>query len=430
MVKPKIFLYLNLLFKALVLLGLFSTGIILNLIMGIFLDFRWCFFFGFCIPFGILCIILLSSFILWYFIFFCERMNEYQNIKSFYLVNFFAESFFLLVIFNASDFLSFFILGLIALITGIIYFFLKRAEIQGIKPTLPPQKGIIELKRGIDFVGGLIRYKIAIKNSSETVISNMELSLKMAARHIRIVDIKPRVYKKSDRALIETIPPGQSLSIDFYLEPMICGTILVAPVAIFIDAWGKTQTLTRESINVVSKCPPIINAGEENIAKVENIYGSENIIRSFRSFELEYDPIKSISLLMEAIGAWAGKHVSEPIIKSETPFKGEVYYYVLNQNPDPELGHQEQIILKINVDEENNVAMIHVGAEKNVTVNGVLTHIWELANTRFSEVFGLEFKSLHCLECGASIKYMDKHRPTIICETCGTEFDKKSIKKN
>ena len=380
---------------------------------------------------------------MWYFIIFCERKNEYPKFKRYYIANFFGELFFLFVFFNqiisllrdgyidnAIFHLYFVILITIASITGIVYFFLKRAEIQGIKPVPSPSvhKDDIELKRGLDFVGGLIRYKIAIKNSSTTIISNMELSLKMAARHIRIVDIKPRVYKKSDRALIETIPPGQSLSIDFYLEPMICGTILVSPVAIFIDAWGKTQTLTRESINVISKCPPIINAGEENIAKVENIYNSEKIIRSFRSFELEHDPKQLFSLLMEAIGAWAGKHVSELIINSETPFKAEVYYYVLNQNPDSELGHQEQIIIKISIDEENNVALINVGSEKNETVNGVLTHIWELANTRFSEVFGFEFESLHCPECGASINYMDKHRPTVICEYCGTEFDKKSIK--
>ncbi|MFX1393804.1 MAG: hypothetical protein ACFFAH_09545 [Promethearchaeota archaeon] len=329
---------------------------------------------------------------------------------------------------NAIFHLIYFIMVLISSITGIIYFFLKRAEIQVIKPTTSPSKLNIELKRGVDFVGGIIRYKVAIKNSTETVINNIDLSLKMAARHIRIVDIKPRVYKKSDRALIESIPPRQSLSIDFYLEPLICGIIPIAPVAIFINAWGKTQTITRESINIISKCPPIIPAGEVNLAKVENIYGSEKIIRSYRSFELEHDPKQSFSLLMEAIGAWAGKYVSEPVIKNENPFKGEVYYYVLNQNPDPELGHQEQIIIQISVDEEKNVALIYVGAENNATVNGVLTHIWELANTRFSEVFGFEFESLHCPECGASINYMNKQRSTIICEYCGIEFDKKALK--
>ncbi|MFX1257107.1 MAG: hypothetical protein ACFFAN_04565 [Promethearchaeota archaeon] len=428
MVKPKIFFNFNIILKIIVFV-LYIWAIIEWGPPGERVD---------------LYIIHIVGFILGFLMILCYLTKNYEKFKASYYATILGELIVIFILsliiiahlvypenFNLGMFcfvLTLIIMSIIASIMGLKYFFSKRAELQRTKPIPPPFKDNIELKRGVDFVGGLIRYKVAIKNSTETMISNIELSLKMAARHIRIVDIKPRVYKKSDRALIENIPPGQSLSIDFYLEPMICGTILVAPVAIFIDAWGKTRTLTKESINVISKCPPIINAGEENIAKVENIYSSENIIRSFRSFELEHNPKQSFSLLMEAIGAWAGKHVSEPIINSETPFKAEVYYYVLNQNPDSELGHQEQIILKINVDEENNLALINVGAEKNETVNGVLTHIWELANTRFSEVFGFEFESLHCPECGASIKYMYKNRLTVICEYCGTEFEKKALK--
>ena len=115
---------------------------------------------------------------------------------------------------------------------------------------------------------------------------------------------------------------------------------------------------------------------------------------------MEHDPIKTFNLLREAIGAWAGKSVSRPIYENQEPFIAEVYYYVLNQNVDPNLGHEEQIIIKIRVDLEKNVAMLNIGAEKNPTVNGVLTHIWQLANARFGQTFGYEFKSLHCPECG------------------------------
>ncbi len=115
---------------------------------------------------------------------------------------------------------------------------------------------------------------------------------------------------------------------------------------------------------------------------------------------------------------WAGKSVSKPIYESQEPFKAEIYYYVLNQNPDEELGRRERIIIKTRVDEENNVAMLNIGAEKNPTVNGVLTHIWQLANTRFGEVFGYEFKVLHCPECGASFDNLDKNKDIVICKYC------------
>ena len=286
----------------------------------------------------------------------------------------------------------------------------------------------VELKRAIDFVGGLIRYKVAIKNNTEMLINNLEVSLQMTAEHIRVIDIKPRVYRKGDRAKIPGMSPAQSESIDFYLEPMICGSIPVSPITTYIDAFGKPRMATRERLMVDSKCPPIINPGEENIAKVKNIYESSDIIRSFRSFELEHDPRKSFNLLREAIGAWAGKHVSKPIYDSKEPFIAEVYYYVLNQNINPDLGHREQIIIKTRVDEEKNIAMLYIGAENNPTVNGVLTHVWHLANTRFGEAYGYEFKSLRCPECGGSLDNMDKSIDTIKCGYCGELFEKRALK--
>jgi len=286
----------------------------------------------------------------------------------------------------------------------------------------------VQLKRGMDFVGGLIRYKVAIKNNTEMLINNLEVSLQMTAEHIRIIDIKPRVYKKGDRAKIPSMSPSQSESIDFYLEPMICGSIPVSPITTYIDAFGKAQMATRERLMVVSKCPPIINPGEENIAKVKNIYESNDIIRSFRTFELEHDPRKTFNLIMEAIGAWAGKHVSKPIYEGQEPFIAEIYYYVLNQNVDSDLGHREQIIIKIRVDEEKNIVMLNIGAEKNPTVNGVLTHIWQLANARFGETFGYEFESLHCPECGGSLDNMDKNIELVKCRYCGELFEKKALK--
>ncbi|MHA1763011.1 MAG: hypothetical protein ACTSYC_04530 [Promethearchaeota archaeon] len=285
----------------------------------------------------------------------------------------------------------------------------------------------VELKRGIDFIGGLIRNKVVIKNNTEMLINNVEISLQMTAEHIRIIDIKPKVYKIGDRAKISSMSPGQSESIDFFLEPLICGSIPVVPLAIYMDAFGEPQMVTKEPLMVVSKCPLIINPGEENIAKVKNIYESSVIFRSFRSFELEHDPNNTFNMLLESINTWAGKPVSLPIYERQDPFIAEAYYYVLNQNLDPELGHREQIIIKIRVDEGKNVAMLNVGAEKNPTVNGVLTHIWQLANAQFGETYGYEFISLHCPECGGSLDNMNKEQETIKCKYCGVEFEKRAL---
>jgi len=287
----------------------------------------------------------------------------------------------------------------------------------------------IELKRGIDFLGGFIRYKVAIKNKSKMMISNLDISLQMTAEHVRVIDIKPNVYKKLDRAKISNMSPRQSVSIDFFLEPMICGSIPVTPLITYLDAYNKPQISTGDSLEVVSKCPLIFNPGEENIARIKELYRNVNFITTKRTFELEYDPRKSFDLLQEAIGNWAGKQVSNPIYESAEPFIAEVYYYNINQNVDPDLGHQEQIIIKVRVDESMKVASLNVGAEKHETVNGVLTNIWQLTNERYGNVFGIYFESLHCPFCGTSVECLELDQGIVKCSNCGEKCLKKELKK-
>jgi len=136
------------------------------------------------------------------------------------------------------------------------------------------------------------------------------------------------------------------------------------------------------------------------------------------------DSIKVFNLLITAISSWAGNYVSKPIYESKSPLIGEVYFYVLNQNIDLDLGHQEQIIIKIRVNEEKSVVMLHIGAKKNPTVNGVLTHIWHLVNEKYNEQFGYKFNALHCPLCGASIENLECTQDLVKCDYCGEEFEK------
>ncbi|MHA2131887.1 MAG: hypothetical protein ACW99L_18110, partial [Promethearchaeota archaeon] len=166
-----------------------------------------------------------------------------------------------------------------------------------------------------------------------------------------------------------------------------------------------------------------------NIEKVKDIFESANLIKSHRTFELEYDSKMEFEIIKEAIGAWSSKQVSEPIIENETPFLGEMYFYNLNQNIDPILGHQEQIIIKARVDEKYKIVSLWVGAETNETVIGVITHIWELINNYYKKRFDKMIEALHCPFCGASVDNLDTQKITVVCKNCKEECRQDELKQ-
>jgi len=282
----------------------------------------------------------------------------------------------------------------------------------------------IDVRRGYDYIGGLIRYKIVIENTTDMAIHNLSAELKMSADHVRIIDIKPRMYKKGDRAQINSMDPEESFSIEFHLEPLICGKIPIHPILHYKDAYGEIQSVIREALIIETTCPIIIKMGEENIANVKNIFESKEMIKSYRSFEIKKDVNNTFNIVREIIGEWAGKSVSEPLVESEDPFIAEIYYLVIDKKMNEQLGHREQIIIKFGINEKDNVAMIHVCAERNPTVSGVLTHIWEMIKDRFSDSLGYVLRSLRCPQCGASLDHIDKDTDTIKCKYCESIFKK------
>ncbi|MFX1257780.1 MAG: hypothetical protein ACFFAN_07975 [Promethearchaeota archaeon] len=146
--KHKVFFYINLILKILIsIFGIFQTRIFNN-------------------PLSLYSISVIAGAILWFSIIFCERKNEYQKFRNYYIINFIAE-FILTLIFchqtifgpkyvqnlyiSGRDFMGnvwvlfFFIFSMITSITGIIYFFLKRTKYKLISKSLEKLKEILSV---------------------------------------------------------------------------------------------------------------------------------------------------------------------------------------------------------------------------------------------------------------------------------------------
>lgn len=279
----------------------------------------------------------------------------------------------------------------------------------------------IEVKREFDYVGGLIRFKVVVRNNSNIVINNIEVRLRMPD-HVRLIQILPKVCSRKDYGFISNMQHGQSQSIDFYIEPLICGKAPIEVMVVYQDIFGKSRSIIREPKIVETKCPPIVNKGEENIARVRNLLQSELPAKQFKNFKLKYESRDTFFTLYEAINSWAGKSVSDPIIK-EDPFYGEVYYFISSKVEDPDLHRHEQIAVQLEVNENQQLIFLLVGCEKNETACGVITHVWEICKRNLAEKFGMAMKTLTCPQCGAPIHQKIEFKKKFKCFYCDSPIN-------
>lgn len=281
----------------------------------------------------------------------------------------------------------------------------------------------VSLRREYDFVGGLIRFKTVIQNNSGILLNNIDIELRMPS-HIRLIKISPKTYSQGHKASIPNLQDNQSISVDFYLEPLICGKAPIEVVAVYQDAFGKSHSIIREPKMVETKCPPIINPGEENIARIRHLYESELPAKQFKSFRIEHDPSRLFTLLCEAIHSWAGVSVTrKPIVRKTPYFIGENYYFVLSKVTDPDLkGRQEQIVVRTELNEDLGLAFINIACEKNSTASGVLTHVWSICEQRIAEAFSFKLYAMFCPECSAPLHIIPKMSEGVKCKVCGVLF--------
>jgi len=279
----------------------------------------------------------------------------------------------------------------------------------------------VEVKRGYDYVGGLVRFKVVVANNSGLNINNIDVELRMP-NNVRIIRVAPKTYRKGDKASIPNMQPKQSKNIDFYMEPSICGMFPVEAAVIYQDTLGKSHSIIHEAKYVKINCPPIINLGEENVARVKNLIQSVLNAKQFKSFQLQQEPRRVFEILQEATQYWVGNSVTRPLIWTSPIFRGEAYYFVLSKVPDAK-NHQEQIVVRLEVDAERNMAFITIACEKPETTCGVLTNVWYLCEKRMAEAFGVHLHALWCPECCAPLSKIPKVGKKIVCSACGTTFN-------
>ncbi|MFX0139415.1 MAG: winged helix-turn-helix transcriptional regulator, partial [Candidatus Hodarchaeota archaeon] len=116
-----------------------------------------------------------------------------------------------------------------------------------IAKTAPPTgeiKELLSVKREYDYLGGGIRFKIAVQNVSKTVITDINVML-----------VPTSQYEIPDRVkVVDILKPGESRGVDFDLIPLTCGRSKVFGSVSFIDPFGNPHTATVTPKEIQIKC--------------------------------------------------------------------------------------------------------------------------------------------------------------------------------
>ncbi|NVM01219.1 MAG: hypothetical protein HWN67_02710 [Candidatus Helarchaeota archaeon] len=140
------------------------------------------------------------------------------------------------------------------------------APLPDIAHITPPPKPLkigharLLVKREFDYIGGDVRFKVVVDNTSDKLISDINVVINPTTQFSTEERVKSLNFLK----------PGESRGIDFILTPLDCGKSSLYGTVSYIDFQGQPCSATIEPKEIQIKCPLV---QPERIAreKIENL---------------------------------------------------------------------------------------------------------------------------------------------------------------
>ncbi|MHA1799684.1 MAG: winged helix-turn-helix transcriptional regulator, partial [Candidatus Helarchaeota archaeon] len=157
-----------------------------------------------------------------------------------------------------------------------------------------PSTQNITVLREYDYLGGDIRFKVAVQNKSIHTVSKIQVMLTSSEQYL--VDEKVKT--------IDVLLPNESRGVDFMLTPLTCGKSNIYATVSYSDSKGTPQSLTVRPKEIWIKCPLVVpqhaSISEVMTWKKELLNGSSSIeysnIPESQAFKIALDQISALDL--------------------------------------------------------------------------------------------------------------------------------------
>ncbi len=140
------------------------------------------------------------------------------------------------------------------------------------KPSIMRQARVL-VKREFDYVGGNVRFKVVVDNTSDKLISDINVVINPTTQFSTEERVKSLNFLK----------PGESRGLDFILTPLDCGKSNLYGTVSYIDFQGEPCSAAIEPKEIQIKCPLV---QPEKIAR-EKIENLKKILQK-SSWEIEF----------------------------------------------------------------------------------------------------------------------------------------------
>ncbi len=286
------------------------------------------------------------------------------------------------------------------------------------EPEITGHYNKVIIRRYHEHKGGFIILKIRILNKTDFMLSKIRYKLEIPKSY-KLHNATPKENIKGAVVEFKDLPPKEEKSVQYTLEPLICGKEHFYGNLEFLDHEGNQRIISMKDLKIEVICPLFFTEEDANIARLKNLMNYKLKAQDERGylFLKKLEPQEAFKIMKNVIKKHHVKFVGE-VVEIEGPFEAHAWFYGKSKV------HKDEFVIQAIVSEENESMKIKVACENEPELTGFLS---ELGSNFKQEIvkIGLitseyELISLRCPECSAPLNKYPKFGKTLTCEYCGT----------
>ncbi len=227
----------------------------------------------------------------------------------------------------------------------------------------------VRILSAVEFFQGFVRMKVAVKNTTETIITDGQLKILYDRTALRLDHVEPDYELDGSEVLLGNVAPGEKKTVAFYLDPMICMESTVDGILTFKDAKGKLAHVEMKRRAVDIACPIFYTKQTINLAMLKRLvadssYNDSKVYQVPRGIPWP----EALEIAKESVGG----HDVRPVrtFEETTPsFVGEAWYYGAAQNTN------EEIVIRATVRESTGTLELFVACSNLASLTGLLAEL-------------------------------------------------------
>ncbi|UCC93621.1 MAG: hypothetical protein JSW25_02870, partial [Thermoplasmata archaeon] len=133
----------------------------------------------------------------------------------------------------------------------------------------------VKMLSEVEFFQGFVRLKVAVRNDTKMVITNVATDIVYDSNVLRVDRIQPDYPMSGTKATLGTIGPREKKTVAYYLDPLICQESDIDGTTSFKDAEGAFGTVTMKRRRADIVCPIFFTEENANTAMLKRLIHEE-----------------------------------------------------------------------------------------------------------------------------------------------------------